>query len=137
VEIDLLYKQSADKLQVLNPYQPPAHIWKVALENLASYGALRRFCELCLEHRAVAVREAAAAMLAAAEARPEREAVGRDPVVEQPPTDVATPREPAPSVERAIVELRDLLVESISQRGGSETDRPPGGSDPYGQLVDP
>jgi hypothetical protein len=115
VEIDLLYKQSADKLPGLNLYQALAHICKEALENLASHGALRRFCELCLEHRAVAIREAAAAMLAAAaDARPEREAVGRDPVAEQPPTDVATPREPAPSAERAIEELRDLLVESIS-----------------------
>jgi Effector-associated domain 1 len=114
-EIDLLYKRSARQLPPLNLSQAPSHMWKDALEQLARHGALRSFCELCSQHRVVAIREASSTMLTATtEAWQEREAVGRDRVAEQRPADVAMPNEAAPSVDSAIEQLRNLLVESIS-----------------------
>jgi hypothetical protein len=78
-EIDLLYKRCARRLPPLNLNRDLSDLWKDALEHLGRRGALRTFCELCLGHSAVAIREASAAMLkAATQASQEREAKARD-----------------------------------------------------------
>jgi hypothetical protein len=47
--IDLIYRQCAANLPFLTDGIPPGELWREAINNLASHGALRRLCELVLE----------------------------------------------------------------------------------------
>jgi hypothetical protein len=102
-EIDLRYRMSSDHLPPLKLHQAPSLIWKDALEQIASHGALRRFVELCLGEPIYDIHEASRLMLEAAEA--EQPPADSERVAEQPPADSERVAE-LPPADRVIRRVR-------------------------------